>query len=60
MTELQWKPVVFLPVNLTVRFDAPVLTGDDPAAWCRSKASDVLGAGADRKQLSKLTQCLED
>ena len=31
MTELQWKPVVFLPVNLTVRFDAPVLTGDDPA-----------------------------
>jgi len=60
MTELQWKPVVFLPVNLTVRFDAPVLTGDDPAAWCRSKASDLLGADADRKQVSKLTQCLED
>ena len=60
MTELQWKPVVFLPVNLTVRFDAPVLTGDDPAGWCRSKASDLLGAGADRKQVGKLTQCLED
>jgi hypothetical protein len=60
VTELQWKPVVFLPVNLTVRFDAPVLKGDDPAGWCQSKATDLLGAGADRKQVSKLTQCLED
>jgi hypothetical protein len=60
LTELQWKPVVFLPVNLTVRFDALVLTGDDPAGWCRSKASGLLGAGADRRQVRKLTQCLED
>src|SRR5271154_4394131 len=36
MTELQWKPVIYLPVSLTVRFDAPVLKGDDPAGWCRS------------------------
>src|ERR1019366_9258634 len=33
---------------------------DDPAGWCQSKAIDLLGAGADRKQVSKLTQCLED
>jgi hypothetical protein len=38
----------------------PVLTGDDPAGWCRSKASDLLGAGADRKQVSKLARCLQD
>jgi hypothetical protein len=59
MTELQWKPVIFLPVNLTVRFDAPVLKGDDPAGWCQRKALELLGTDADRKQVKKLTQCLE-
>ena len=60
MTELQWKPVFFLPVNLTVRFDAPVLKGDDPAGWCRSKASDLLGPAGNRKQVDRLTRCLEE
>jgi hypothetical protein len=60
MTELQWKPVIFLPANLTVRFDAPVLKGDDPAGWCQSKASTLLGDNADRRQVSKLTRCLEE
>ena len=59
MTELQWKPVIYLPVNLTVRFDAPVLKGDDPEGWCQRKALELLGADADRKQVRKLTHCLE-
>ena len=60
MTELQWKPVIYLPVNLTVRFDAPVLTGDDPGGWCRDKASEVLGQTGNRKQVDRLTHCLEE
>jgi hypothetical protein len=60
MTELQWKPVIYLPVNLTVRFDAPVLKGDDPAGWCRSKAIDLLGPAGNRKQVDRLSRCLEE
>jgi hypothetical protein len=60
MTELQWKPVIYLPVNLTVRFDAPVLKGDDPLGWCRDKASEVLGPAGNRKQVDRLTRCLEE
>jgi hypothetical protein len=30
MAELPWKPVVYLPANLTVRLDAETLQADDP------------------------------
>lgn len=60
MTELEWKPVIYLPVNLTVRMDAPVLKGDSPRQWCEQKAAEVLGPGANGKLVSKLARCLED
>jgi hypothetical protein len=59
VTEQQWNPVIFLPVNLTVRFDAPVLKGDDPEGWCQRKASELMGSNADRKKVKNLTNCLE-
>lgn len=59
MTELQWKPRIFMPANLTVRFGAAVLTADDPGPWCRQKAAELLGPQARDKQVAKLAQCLE-
>jgi hypothetical protein len=59
VTELQWNPVIFLPVNLTVRFDAPVLKGDDPKGWCQRKAAELMGSNTDRKKVKNLTNCLE-
>lgn len=60
MTEPQWKPVVYLPVNLTVRMDAPVLKGDNPRRWCEQKAVELLGATSASKQVSRLASCLGD
>jgi hypothetical protein len=60
VTELQWEPVVYLPVNLTVRFGAEVLTADDPAPWCQQTAAEILGPQANRKQVSRLASCLEE
>ena len=60
MTELQWKPVIYLPVDLTVRFGADVLTSDDPGPWCQLKAAELLTPDADRKQVSRLARCLEE
>ena len=60
MTELPWKPVIYLPVDLTVRFGADVLTADDPGPWCQLKAAELLGPDADRKQVSRLARCLEE
>jgi hypothetical protein len=60
VTELQWKPRIYLPVNLTVRFGAEVLTADDPAAWCRQKAAELLGPQARAKQVTRLADCLEE
>ncbi len=59
MTDLQWKPVIYLPANLTVEFGADVLTTEDPAPWCRRRAAELLGPAARDRQLGQLTQCLE-
>jgi hypothetical protein len=60
MTELQWKPVIYLPANLTIEFGTSVLAADDPAPWCRHKASELLGLNGNRKQVDRLTRCLEE
>jgi len=60
VTELQWKPRIYLPVNLTVRFGAEVLKADDPEPWCHQQAVEKLGPRASRKQVSKLSGWLED
>ncbi len=60
MTELPWKPVIYLPVNLTIRFGAEVLEADDPGPWCQQKAEEVLGQDVGRRQVSKLARSLEE
>jgi len=60
VTELQWKPVIYLPANLTVEFGTSILAADDPAPWCRHKASELLGSNANRRQAERLTRCLEE
>jgi hypothetical protein len=59
VTQLQWTPVVYLPVDLTVRFDADVLTAADPGPWCQRQAAELLGPHAVPKQVNRLTGCLE-
>ncbi len=60
MTQLQWTPVIYLPVELTVRFGADVLTAADPGRWCQRKAAGLLGPHAAAKQVSRLARCLEE
>jgi len=60
MTEPQWKPRIYMPANLTVRFGAAALTADDPGPWCQQKAADLLGSQSRAKQVNKLAQCLEE
>ncbi len=60
MTELQWKPVIYTPENLTVRFGADVLTAADPVPWCEQKAAQLLSPDAGRRQVSRLARCLEE
>ena len=60
MTQLQWTPVVYLPVDLTVRFGADVLTAGDPRPWCQRKAAELLGPDAAPRQVSRLARCLEE
>jgi hypothetical protein len=60
VTELPWKPVIYLPVDLTVRFGADVLTADNPDPWCQTKAAELLRPDADPKQVSKLARCLAE
>jgi hypothetical protein len=60
VTQLPWTPVVYLPVDLTVRFGADVLTADNPAPWCQRKAAGLLGPDAAPKQVSRLARCLEE
>jgi hypothetical protein len=60
MTELQWKPVIYLPANLTVEFGTSVLAAGDPAPWCRHKADELLGPNVNRKQVDRLRHCLEE
>jgi hypothetical protein len=60
VNELPWKPVVYLPANLTVALGEPVLADDDPSAWCQQKAAALLGAGAGRKEVRKLAECLAE
>jgi hypothetical protein len=58
MAELLWKPVVYLPTNLTVRFDAEVFQTGDLGSWCESKAADLLGSGAKRRHVQRLAATL--
>ena len=60
MTELPWEPVIYLPVNLTVRFDADVLKADNPVPWCQQKAAELLSPATSRKQVSKFVGWLEE
>jgi hypothetical protein len=56
--ELPWKPVVYLPANLTVRLDAEVLQAEDPGPWCERTAAALLGLGAKRKRVQRLASNL--
>jgi hypothetical protein len=58
MAEMPWRPVVYVPTNLTVRFDAEVFQAEDPRSWCESKAADVLGSGAKRRHIQRLAATL--
>jgi hypothetical protein len=60
MTELQWKPVIYLPANLTIEFGTSVLTADDPAPWCRQKAIEILGPPGTRTKVDRLARCLAE
>jgi hypothetical protein len=60
MTELPWKPVIYLPSNLTVSLGEPVLKDDDPRAWCEQKAAELLTPGRASKDVIKLARCLEE
>ena len=60
MNGLQWKPVIYTPVDLTVRFGVDALTSADPAPWCQQTAADKLGPGAGHKQVAQLARCLEE
>jgi hypothetical protein len=58
MAELPWKPVVYLPANLTVRLDAEVLQAEDPGPWCESTAANLLGPRAKRRHVRRLASDL--
>jgi hypothetical protein len=58
MAELPWKPVVYLPANLTVRLDADVFQTQDPRPWCETRAADLLGSGAKRRHVQRLAATL--
>jgi hypothetical protein len=60
VTSLPFKPLVWLPADLTVRFGREALTAPDGGAWCAQKAAALLGAGARGKDVSRLTRCLEE
>jgi hypothetical protein len=59
MTELPWKPTVFIPVNLTVSLGDPLQHDGDPRPWCVAKAAELLGSDNGSRQHKKLAQCLE-
>jgi hypothetical protein len=58
MTELPWKPAVFLPVNLTVSLGDPLQHDGDPLPWSAAKAAELLGSATSARQEKKLAQCL--
>jgi hypothetical protein len=60
LNELPWKPVVYLPANLTVSLGEAVLANDAPQAWCEEKAASLLGVNAGRREVRKLAACLEE
>ena len=59
LAELQWQPVIYLPVNLTVRLDAAALKSDNPRQWSEQKAAELLGPNARGRQVSSLARCLK-
>jgi hypothetical protein len=58
MAELPWKPVVYLPANLTIRLNAEVFQAEDPGPWCESMAADLLGPDAKHRHVQQLTATL--
>jgi|SRR5580693_9290615 hypothetical protein len=54
MAELPWKPVIYLPANLTARLDAEVLQAEDLTPWCENTAAGLLGPGAKRRHVRRL------
>jgi hypothetical protein len=60
VNELPWKPVIYLPANLTVSLGEPILANDEPRTWCQEKAAGLLGVNASSREVRKLTECLEE
>ncbi|MGH3250184.1 MAG: hypothetical protein ACRDOI_28840, partial [Trebonia sp.] len=60
MTELPWKPVVYLPATLTVSLGEPIQQDGDPRSWCAAKAAALLGPDVGGRQVNKLAQCLTE
>jgi hypothetical protein len=60
VTSLPFTPLVRLPASLTVRYAHEALNADDGEAWCAQKAVDLLGPGAQDKDVRRLTGCLEE
>ncbi len=58
MTELPWKPDVYIPANLTVSLRDPLQLDGDPLPWCTAKAAELLGSTSSGRQEKKLAQCL--
>jgi hypothetical protein len=58
MTELPWKPGVYIPANLTVSLGEPLGHDGDPLPWCAARAAELLGTADGSRQSKKLTQCL--
>lgn len=58
MEHREWKPVVALPANLTVRLDAEAYQAEDPGPWCDSTAARLLGPGARARRVRGLAATL--
>lgn len=58
--ELPFRPLVLLPVNLTVQFGREALTTADPRGWCEQRAADLLGARASGRDVRRLAGSLEE
>jgi hypothetical protein len=58
MAELPWKPVIYLPADLTLRLDARVFQAGDPGPWSERTAAELLGPGARRKRVQRLASDL--
>ena len=60
MTELPWKPIIYLPANLTIKFSTMSSGRRRPGPVVPSKASNCSARPANRRQVDSLTHCLEE